>query len=150
MEQGKMDREERSRLVLENFPALDQLKGKDLDKRARAAGETFASDDRIKTHQLRNIFSAIERLRTRYQQDAKAGEDARSQVDFIDELFLLKPKLAYAAGRQRAIRYHLFPFMENAIDAVDQAGEGGRDKAIRNFFALMESVVGYHKYFENK
>lgn len=140
----KMDKDTRSSIVLAKFPPLDQLKGQDLDQRARAAGETFVVNDRIKTHQLRNIFSAIERMRAGYQQDRKYSEDLETQ------LILLKPKLAYAAGRQRAIRHHLFPFMENAINAVTEAEPDNKEKAIRNFFALLESVVGYHKFFENQ
>lgn len=139
-----MDKDARSKLVLKAFPPLDQLKGRELDQRARAAGETFVVDDRIKTHQLRNIFSAIEKMRTRYQQNPKYSDDLEN------ELFLLKPKLAYAAGRQRGIRNHLFTFIENAIHGVTEDSAIDKDKAVRNFFALLESVVGYHKYYENQ
>lgn len=140
----KMDKDTRSRIVLEKFPPLDQLKGIDLDQRARAAGETLVFDDRIKTHQLRNVFSAIEKIRSIYQQKKKYNDDLETL------LVLLKPKLAYAAGRQRSVRHHLFPFVENAIDAVVDKGATDKDKAIGNFFALLESVVGYHKYYENQ
>lgn len=141
----KLDRDTRSRLVLLPFPNLDQLGGQELDRRARAAGETFVVDDRLKTHQLRNIFAAIENIRAGFQRvkDEDLGE-------LETRLILLKPKLAYAAGRQRSVRDHLFPFMENAIDAVVKVnGVTDKRKAFRNFFSLLESVVGYHKFFES-
>ena len=148
----RMDREMRSSIGLDHFPSLDKLTGKEIDRRARAAGETFVIDDRLKTHQLRNIFSAIEKIRVAFQTKKKAEDEAQRRDDLLTELILLKPKLAYAAGRQKSVRYHLFPFLENAIDAVDKASSGAaeQEKAFRNFFALMESVVGYHKYFENQ
>lgn len=141
----KLDRDTRSRLVLQPFPELDQLAGQELDRRARAAGETFVVDDRLKTHQLRNIFAAIENIRAGFQ---------RVKDEDLDELetrlILLKPKLAYAAGRQRSVRDHLFPFMDNAINAVvGVTGAERKRRAFRNFFSLLESVVGYHKFFES-
>jgi CRISPR-associated protein Csm2 len=146
-----MDREMRSSIVLDDFPSLDKLTGKEIDRRARAAGETFVIDDRLKTHQLRNIFSAIEKIRVAFQTKKKPEEGISSEEELLTQLILLKPKLAYAAGRQKSVRYHLFPFLEKAIDGVDNAPSGPeRTKAFRNFFALMESVVGYHKYFENQ
>lgn len=64
------------------------------------------------------------------------------------DLILLKPKIAYAAGKQRSVRFNFFPFVQGAVDAVGNSRD--KDKAYQNFFALMESVVGYHKYFESR
>lgn len=120
---------------------LDQIKPKDLDRLARENAETFVRKDRLKTHQLRNVFSAIEKMRTQFKQKETYTDELEM------ELILLKPKIAYAAGRQRSVRYHFFPFIESAIGAVESSGN--KEKAMKNFFALMESVVGYHKYFES-
>jgi len=129
--------------VLKRIPDLAALSGREIDKRARDTAEALVKADRVKTHQLRNIYASIDRIRSTYQQDKQYS----SKLE--DELFLLKPKLAYAAGRQRAVNATLFPFMNIVIDGLANATEEDKDKAIRNFFALLESVVGYHKYFEN-
>lgn len=130
---------------------LDQIEPKELNSLAKDQAETFQRD-RLKTHQLRNVFSAIEKMRTKakgVKRTMKDKEDERKDVVYREieaDLILLKPKIAYAAGRQKSVRYHFFPFVEAAINAVE-ASEN-KDLAVKNFFALMESVVGYHKFFE--
>lgn len=92
--------------------------------------------DKLKTNQIRNFYSAITRMRAEYEQDG--FEKVKSQ------LVMLKPKLAYAAGRQTAVRANFYPFMTSAIKSVEQATNKG--KAMENFFLLVESVVAYHKF----
>lgn len=96
--------------------------------------------DQLKTHQLRNVFGAISKMRTEY----KKHDEDYSKIEM--DLVMLKPKLAYAAGRQKAVRMNFYPFMKNAIDAVIEAEK--HDAAVKNFFALMESVIAYHKFYE--
>jgi CRISPR-associated protein Csm2 len=138
-------------LVLREIPDLGAFNGKNIDERARATAEALVKADRLKTHQLRNIYSSVDRLRSIYQQLSKKAtnetEKAEMYATLSDQLFLLKPKLAYAAGRQKAVNDTLFPFLSAVINGYDRATD--KEKAIRNFFALLESVVGYHKYFEN-
>ena len=97
--------------------------------------------DKLKTNQIRNFYSAITRMRAEYEQydDLKTGfERIKSQ------LIMLKPKLAYAAGRQTAVRANFYPFMTSAIKSIEQATD--KAKAMENFFLLVESVVAYHKF----
>lgn len=121
----------------------------------------------IKTHQLRNVFAAINSMRRdfrsslrKHRQDEvfkkslkELSEDSRIQAlgnkvyeDLEMKLILLKPKLAYAAGRQKEIRNHFYNFMTSRIDEVD-AAENKLD-ALERFFAIIESVVAYHKFHE--
>lgn len=120
---------------------LATLDGKRLAEWSRAAAEALVKGDRLKTHQLRNIYSSVDKLRSVYLKERQVTDDMK------DGLYLLLPKLAYAAGRQRAVNATLFPLMELLIHAVGDSKDP--DKAFRNFFAFMESVVGFHKYFEN-
>ena len=148
-----MEKQQRNEKVKQRFQRMDSIQGKELNERAYAAGMTLVKDDNLKTHQLRNIYSAIEKIRTQYQRSHNRVLNSDS-LSFFEELemqlILIKPKLAYAAGRQKSVRDHLYPFLENAIDATLEAeGPEGKQKAFKNFFALIESVVGYHKYFEN-
>lgn len=137
-------------IVNQRVPDLSELDGRDIAQWAGHIAGALVFNDRLKTHQLRNVYSAIERIRVKYQRQQGADGLAADQAkELLDELFLLLPKLAYAAGRQRAVNYTLFPFLETAINGVDGADSKKRGAAFANFFSLLESVVGFHKYFEN-
>ena len=95
--------------------------------------------DGLKTNQVRNFFSAVAKMRQDFEKSK--GDFASIRTDLV----MLKPKLAYAAGRQLAVRLHFQPFMTHAIEAVSRATNQG--DAVRNFFLLVESVVAYHKFY---
>ena len=116
----------------------------------------------VKTHQLRNVFAAISKMRMDYKQQkmnvlrslpkgALTDEAYEKQVgDLIYKelqttLLFMKPKIAYAAGRIREVR-PFYDFMKEAIDAVDRSSN--KKKALTNFFMMMESIVAYHKFYE--
>lgn len=124
---------------------LDMLAPQDIDRIAKDFAERFVRQDRLKTHQLRNVFSSIEKMRSVYKSH-------KNYTSIESDLILLKPKIAYAAGRQRSVRTNFFPLIEQAIDAIDAIRPTdleNKHKALTNFFALVESVVGYHKFFES-
>ncbi len=130
---------------------MDKATAQEINQEAWDQADAFVNKDRLKTHQLRNIFSAIEKMRTLYKRIQRIKEQEKRQPLIDDlgmQLVLLKPKIAYAAGKQRSVRYNFFPFVQGAMDAVEKSKD--KDKAYQNFFALMESVVGYHKYFESR
>lgn len=130
---------------------MDKATAQEINQEAWDQADAFVNKDRLKTHQLRNIFSAIEKMRTLYKRIQRVKEPEKRQPLIDDlgmQLVLLKPKIAYAAGKQRSVRYTFFPFVQGAVDAVEKSKD--KDKAYQNFFALMESVVGYHKYFESR
>lgn len=130
---------------------MDQATAQEINQEAWDQADAFVNKDRLKTHQLRNVFSAIEKMRTQYKriQRIKDADKRSAEMGKLDmDLILLKPKIAYAAGKQRSVRFNFFPFVQGAVDAVGNSRD--KDKAYQNFFALMESVVGYHKYFESR
>ena len=135
------DRYQRPHDLLDNIPGLETMDGRTLDATARRIAEAISKGDRLKTNQLRNAYASIEALRTHFKRKKTFTDEMR------DELYLLKPKLAYAAGRQAAVASTLFPFLSDRID--DLVDSQQPDVAARKFFALVESVVGYHRYFEN-
>ena len=96
--------------------------------------------DKLKTNQIRNFYSAITRMRAEYEQ----AEEGKGYDKVKTQLIMLKPKLAYAAGRQTAVRANFYPFMTSAIQSIETAGS--KTQAIENFFLLVESVVAYHKF----
>lgn len=94
--------------------------------------------DKLKTNQIRNFYSAITRMRADYEVNGLTRENQ-------NQLIMLKPKLAYAAGRQTAVRANFYPFMKTAIESIETAGDR-KSLALENFFLLVESVVAYHKF----
>lgn len=118
---------------------LDEFKPQDINNEAKNMAEQIVKS-RIKTNQLRNFFSAIEKMRTTYRKTNESYEAI--ELDMI----MLKPKIAYAAGRQKSIRYNLYDFVVDAVDAVDNSKD--KKSAVTNFFLLIESLVAYHKYYE--
>ena len=108
------------------------------------AAETQAQKSkRVKTHQLRNIFGAVSKMRTKYQNSADGEAFATIEMDLV----MLKPKLAYAAGRQKELKASLYQFMIDAINSILNAPEDKKKNALSNFFALMESLIAYHKFY---
>jgi len=118
--------------------SLDQWTAEEIVNAAEQKAEQFRKD-RLKTNQIRNVYSEINRLKLEF------GQSDVNEI--MTKIILLKPKLAYAAGRQRSVRQNFYPFMTGAIESVKSASDEGKVKAIQNFFLLVESVVGFHKFY---
>lgn len=87
----------------------------------------------LNSTQLRKFFGEVKRQQT------KKYEESR----FV----LLKPKLAYAVGRNKDNKVRdLYEVLSQAIDIVVKAEDN--NKAFRNFVALFEAIVAYHKSVE--
>jgi CRISPR-associated protein Csm2 len=109
----------------------------DLIRQAEERAKQFTSD-KLKTNQIRNFYSAITRMRSEFEQEGF--------TDGIQtQLVMLKPKLAYAAGRQKAVKDNFYYYMTSAIEGA-LASEKSGDK-LKKFFALVEAVVAYHKFY---
>lgn len=118
--------------------ALDEL-GNELGRKLRP----------IKTHQIRNLYSQVQRIRTQ-------AERRPDDLTGINRQFIfLKPRLAYASGRQernnQEIMKELRDRLVEAIDGVVKRTEQKEhEKARENFFFLMEAIVAYHKFHGGK
>lgn len=79
------------------------------------------------------------------------GEIKRIQMGFEDNknsFFLLKPKVAYAYGRDNKNEgLHLFKLIfDRAYNDVDTT----KPQTFYNFCNLIESILAYHKYYGGK
>jgi CRISPR-associated protein Csm2 len=87
---------------------------------------------RVTTSQIRNIFGTVKNL------------ESKGVVtdEIISKLVLLKPKLAYAAGRHdiQALK-DLAGILSDAIDLVYVQ----REKRFENFCKFFEAILAYHK-----
>jgi len=125
---------------LNDVTDLSALSPEEINQIAQFQGEKFARV--IKTNQIRNIFSTITKIRNDFKSSkGKFGESIRR------DLVMLKPKLAYAAGRNSDVK----PFQQlfdSAINGVIKSSNP--EEALRNFFDLAEAVVAYHKFYGGK
>ncbi len=103
---------------------------RELVKHAEQFGP-YLKQQRLETNQVRKFLDAVNRLK------ADLGETGDfSKIE--TEVVLLKPKLAYAAARQRAAK-PLGDVMSKAIDKVHSKEDFER------LVQLLESVIAYHK-----
>jgi len=103
---------------------------RDLVKHAEEFGP-YLKQQRLETNQIRKFLDAINRIKANLAEKS----DFSGQ---IDEVILLKPKLAYAAARQRAAK-PLAEVMSTAIDKVRSREDFER------LVQLIESIIAYHK-----
>ncbi len=64
------------------------------------------------------------------------------------ELILLKPKLAYASGRQSKVK-PFYELMKKGIDATISLDPKDKFVALNNLISITEAIVAYHKFYEN-
>lgn len=107
--------------------------------RTRKEESTFVEESKLTSSQLRKFF----------------GEVKRQQMTGYNEssFLLLKPKLAYAVGRAKdGKKYYkiedLYNVLSNAIDVVVAEETTDKQKAFKNFIAIFEAIVAYHKAAE--
>ena len=126
---------------------LAELKPEDLNAIADKKGKDFTT---IKTNQIRNVFANINAIRKDFK-IAITTKDAQDQNEKINkikrDLVLLKPKLAYAAGRQNVVK----PFQKFLFELINKTVNSKKiELALENFFIMVESVVAYHKFHGGK
>ncbi|ELS02934.1 CRISPR type III-A/MTUBE-associated protein Csm2 [Xenococcus sp. PCC 7305] len=92
---------------------------------------TYLRTQRLETNQVRKFLDAVNRIKA----DLTEKEDFR---EIEAEVVLLKPKLAYAAARQRAAK-PLSDVISAAIDKVDSLEDFER------LVQFIESIIAYHK-----
>ncbi len=121
---------------------LSALNPEDIDSISENFGYKLADRrEGIKTNQVRNIFSTVLSLRTKLKTEKDFTEDIHN------DLVLIKPKLAYAAGRQRNVR-PLYDLLSQGITATVNSKD--QVKGLENFIQLVESIVAYHKFHGGK
>jgi CRISPR-associated protein Csm2 len=142
----------------EMVAAIDGLKGglqtypiRDMVKHAQEFGP-YLKNQRLETNQVRKFLDALNRIKVK---SARIGLDSHRSDSTSDspeiakqelnafaaletDIVLLKPKLAYAAARQKAA----LPLSEVMSSAIDQV------RSIKDFqrlVQLIESIIAYHK-----
>ena len=102
-----------------------------LNEAANDLGEYFASGgerEKLSSSQIRNVLDRLQRMKSFDQ----------------NQLQLLRPLLAYAAGRHGGKVKDLQKISDNAIQMVQT------DKHFLNFKNFFEAIVAYHRYHGGK
>ena len=103
---------------------------------AEVMGKYMAKPDTgspLTNSQIRNVYGEIKRIQMKgYEQNHSS-------------FLLLKPKMAYAAGRQDAVGLKLLQEIFNAA-----YGYVNTEETFKNFCNFMEAVLAYHKAYGGK
>lgn len=105
-----------------------------LNEVAKRLGEYYASGkdrEKLSASQIRNILDKMQRMK-KYDKD---------------QLQLLRPLLAYAAGKDRTPAKKLKHLQEIIDKAITKTNDESRFENLRNFF---EAIVAYHRYYGGK
>lgn len=121
---------------------LSTITPQDIDSIGETYGRLFV-DNEVKTAQLRNFYSSIVAIRIKLK---NAGE-VTGQIE--RELILLKPKLAYASGRQPKLK-QFYELMKKGIDATQVNDPKKKVEAVDNLISITEAIVAYHRFYDPK
>lgn len=118
--------------IKRDMPAIIGEGGKKLVERAEKLGNHLS--DKLSTSQIRNIFSEVKQMQ-------KFDEN---------KLNLIRPKLAYTAGRHRKKDREIGGIgdLQNVLDDAIQKVDD--DVKFQHFKEFFEAIVAYHKYYGGK
>ncbi|NEQ98802.1 MAG: type III-A CRISPR-associated protein Csm2 [Cyanothece sp. SIO2G6] len=126
-------------IVEEIIATIQNLKGglqtypiRDLVRHAQAFGPYLRNQrPSLETNQIRKFLDAVNQIKAK---SLKGNSFAEIEVDIV----LLKPKLAYSAARQSAIKA-LSKVISEAIDKVTTVED------FKRLVQLLEAIIAYHK-----
>lgn len=103
-----------------------------VSKAEEIAKKTLESKPQLTTSQIRNIYGTVKKL-----------EMVGDREDVLPKLILLKPKLAYAFGRNDKVQ-GLRILKDVLSDAIDLVAEK-KDVRFQNFCRFFEAILAYHR-----
>lgn len=119
--------------VVKEIGELQTLSGLGADRLVALAeqlGDFLANRIRLKTSQIRKFLDAVNEIKSKSTQE---------EADFRSACMLLKPKLAYAAGRQDEVK----PLMAVLVPCINKVHN---KNDFMNFYRFVESIIAYHRY----
>ncbi len=122
-----------SKMNAESLVGIAENIGKFLTKGRYQKGK-YEQRMNLKVNQIRRFLDAVRRIEADLK--GKQFEDVR------DSIMLLRPKLAYAAGREEQVK----PLMRVLDPAIRSAATAGDDKNFRKLLRLIEAIIAYHNF----
>ena len=132
------DHKDIAEVIVDHISTLSTLKEyeiRTLVEQADKLGRYLANDSggkkALKTNQVRKFLDAVKQIKVK-------RHEVKNFSDIEDEFVMLKPRLAYAAGREKAAA----PLKRVLSIAIDKT------KCFLDFdkfVQLLESIIAYHK-----
>lgn len=116
------------------YQKLKDMSAEEIVTIAEKMGKYLKEED-LKTTQIRRFLDGVRRIDMQFDKGKAFNKDS---------VILLKPKLAYAAGRQKSVK-PLMDILEPAISAGAESYE-----SFKKLVALIEGIIAYHKYYGGK
>ena len=112
-----------------NEPTSDQLV-----EWAETMGGYLALMEKLNPTQIRKFLDAVSKIKNK-------GVPLRDNNSYFhDGCMLLKPKLAYSAGRDPAVK----PLMNVLLPCIDRVHT---KEGFERFYRFVESIIAYHRYY---
>ncbi len=105
----------------------------DVGRRLGKRGEHCRDAIDLKVNQIRRFLDAARRIESEIK--------SKSFDEVKDSIILLRPKLAYAAGRESKVR----PLM-NVLDPAIKSGAHSREN-FEKLLRLIEGIIAYHRFY---
>ena len=113
--------------------SLEALSAERLVEMASHMGDFLANRIRLKTSQIRKFLDAVNEIKS------KGAQQPTNDAFYRSECMLLKPKLAYAAGRQDEVK----PLMSVLVPCIDRVY---KKEDFTNFYRFVEAIMAYHRF----
>ncbi len=126
---SQLEKELRNNIL--KYADLKDIPAEELVEIARKLGKHL-KDIGLKTTQIRKFLDWVRRIDRQFNK----GKDFNK-----DSVILLKPKLAYSAGREFRVK----PLMD-VLDPAIKAGSNSYE-SFKKLLALIESIISYHKFY---
>lgn len=133
--------------ILEKIGRLKNLEDLSVEEIAREDGiaECLVKNknfrDNLKPTQLRRFFDSLMANRERL------AEQGWSAIE--SDFYMIRPNLAYAQGRKLVPR-EFFQLIQACLQKIPSPDEEQAKKNYNRFIDLMQALVAYHKYWENR
>jgi len=116
------------------------IKGKNFERLVDDANKMgkFMVDEKVKSTQFRRIFTHIKRIQTRLKKNENET-DQRIPDEIMKEIYILKPKMAYTAGRHTNLEF-LYKIMIDFINEIKTR------EHFDIFYHFIEATLAYHKF----
>jgi CRISPR-associated protein Csm2 len=110
----------------------------ELVTKAKEFGERL-KDRNVKRSQFRRVFTHIKKIQTNVE-SKKLEKTADIPGEILKEILLLKPKMAYTAGRHTNITdfYDVVVKFVNGMKTVTE---------FNRFYDFVEATLAYHRYY---
>ena len=118
------------RQKIEKYQRLRDLPAEELVDIADRLG-SYLKNQNLKTSQVRRFLDGVRRIDVQFDKGKSFNKDS---------IILLKPKLAYAAGRQSSVK----PLMDVLDPAISRSTDSY--ESFKKLLALIEGIMAYHKF----